>query len=260
MLAYAVVGSYFLAAVFVWFFPGAIDWQTTVGDAYQAPSLESWSLWFGTDFLGRSVLFKILHGARLAMTVATVSSVLAVVMGVVAGSVAGFFKRVIDVFFNWATSVLSSVPNILLLLAFALVFGRGWFSVCLALALTGSVNIARVIRAEAIKQVSQEYVVAATSVGAGRWRVLFRHVIPNVLPVAWAVLPLQFAAAIKAEVILSFLGLGAQGQPSWGVMLDDARMELFKGVWWQAAAAAGAMFFVVLALNLLGDCFSVKRR
>jgi peptide/nickel transport system permease protein len=109
------------------------------------------------------------------------------------------------------------------------------------------------MRGEFIKHKSREYVIAADSLGATHRSKIFKHIFPNVSHFVIINLSMQFMSAIKSEVILSFLGLGVQGQPSWGVMIDDAKLELARGVWWQLAGATVAMFFVVLAFNILGD-------
>ncbi|MGB0453048.1 MAG: ABC transporter permease, partial [Bacteriovoracaceae bacterium] len=125
--------------------------------------------------------------------------------------------------------------------------------VCLALGLTSWVTLCRMIRAEVMRHKDREYVQAAESLGAGHFRKLFRHILPNVLHIVIINFSLQFMIAIKSEVILSYLGLGVQGKPSWGRMIDDAKLELARDVWWQLAAATFAMFIIVLAFNLLAD-------
>ena len=97
------------------------------------------------------------------------------------------------------------------------------------------------------------YVMAADSLGVKKWLVIFRHILPNVFHLVVIDFSLRFIYAIKSEAILSYLGLGVQGQPSWGVMIADSKNELLNGYWWQLAAATGAMFFLVLALNILSD-------
>jgi peptide/nickel transport system permease protein len=141
----------------------------------------------------------------------------------------------------------------MLLVAFTYVLGKGIFAVYIALGVTNWVSLCRLIRGEFIKHKSREYVLAAESIGATHGVRIFRHILPNVIHIVIINLSLQFQTAIKTEVILSYLGLGAQGQPSWGVMIDDAKLELARGVWWQLTAATAAMFFIVLAFNIFGD-------
>ena len=231
----------------------ASPWDEVVGTPYQPPSLASSKLWLGTDIFGRSVLFKVLHGTRIAMSVGFVSSLISIPIGVFLGAVAGYFGGWVDDLVVWIYTTLSSIPNIMLLIAIAFVLGKGLTSIYVALGITAWVSLARVIRGEFIKHKTREYVIAAESLGASHVSRIFKHILPNVSHFIIISLSIQFMSAIKSEVILSFLGLGVQGQPSWGVMIDDAKLELSRGVWWQLAGATFAMFFVVLAFNILGD-------
>jgi peptide/nickel transport system permease protein len=135
----------------------------------------------------------------------------------------------------------------------AFVFGKGLWSMNLALGLTGWVGICRLIRGEFMKHKEREYVQAARSLGASNSRRIFIHILPNVSHLIIINFSFLFVGGIKTEVILSYLGLGVQGVPSWGTMIDEAKLELARGVWWQLGAATVAMLFVVLALNIVGD-------
>ncbi len=231
----------------------ATPWDKVVGAAYQPPSFSSIELIFGTDLFGRSVFFKVLHGTRIAMSVGLMSSLLSIPVGVTLGALAGYFGGWVDDLIVWFYTTVSSIPNIMLLISVTFVLGKGLSAMYVALGVTAWVGLARVMRGEFIKHKSREYVLAAESIGAGHLSRIFKHILPNVSHFIIINLSIQFVSAIKSEVILSFLGLGVQGQPSWGVMIDDAKLELSRGVWWQLAGATFAMFFVVLAFNLLGD-------
>lgn len=231
----------------------AADWNKSFGAAYAPPSFESIPLLFGTDIFGRSVFYKVLHGTRVAMSVGLVSSVISIPIGVTLGALAGYYGGIIDEVITWFYTTLASIPHIMLLIAVAFVLGKGITSVYVALGVTSWIGLARVMRGEFLKHKTRDYIVAANSLGASHFSRIFKHVLPNVSHFIIISLSIQFMAAIKSEVILSFLGLGVQGQPSWGVMIDDAKLELSRGVWWQLAGATGAMFFVVLAFNILGD-------
>ncbi|MBI2605650.1 MAG: ABC transporter permease [Deltaproteobacteria bacterium] len=231
----------------------ATPWDAEVGTAYAAPSLASLKTIFGTDIFGRSVLHKVIHGTRIAMSVGLVTSLIAIPIGVTLGALAGYFGGLVDEAIVWFYTTLSSIPSIMLLVAFTYVLGKGIFSVYIALGVTGWIGLARLIRGEFIKHKHREYVIAAESIGAGHVKRIFRHILPNVSHIVIINFSLQFQTAIKSEVILSYLGLGVQGQPSWGVMIDDSKLELARGVWWQLSAATLAMFFVVLAFNIFGD-------
>ena len=141
----------------------------------------------------------------------------------------------------------------MLLVAITFILGKGILAVYLALGLTSWVSLCRLIRGEFIRHKNREYVQAASAIGGGDFRKIFKHILPNVLHIVIINFSLQFQMAIKSEVILSYLGLGVQGRPSWGTMINDAKLELARGNWWQLAAATGAMMVVVLAFNILGD-------
>jgi peptide/nickel transport system permease protein len=244
---YAVVA---LAAQLGWI---ASPWDRPVGDAYAPPSAKSLELMFGTDMFGRSAFYKVIHGTRIAMTVGLVSALISMPVGVVLGALAGYFGGWLDDLIVWFYTTLSSIPNIMLLIAITFIMGKGLTAIYVALGATAWVGLARVIRGEFIKHKSRDYVVAAEALGASHASRIFKHILPNVTHFVIINTSIQFVSAIKAEVILSFLGLGVQGQPSWGVMIDDAKLELMRGVWWQLAFATLAMLFVVLAFNILGD-------
>jgi len=231
----------------------ATPWDSVVGGNYQRPSSDSISLWFGTDLFGRSVFYKMIHGTRIAMSVGLITSLISIPIGVFFGAVAGYFGGVIDEIVVWFYTTLSSIPNIMLLIAIAYVMGRGITSVYVAIGVTSWVGLARVIRGEVMKHKERDYVLAASSLGATHFSMIMKHIMPNVFHQVILNLSLQFQTAIRSEVILSYLGLGVHGQPSWGIMIDDARLELSRHVWWQLAGATLSMFFLILAFNVFGE-------
>jgi len=253
IVCFWVIIFYALVALFAKFGFIASPWEETVGSAYDPPSFSSIKLILGTDIFGRSVFYKVIHGTRVAMSVGLVSSLISVPVGVTLGAIAGYFGGWIDDLIVWFYTTLSSIPHIMLLIAITFIMGKGITAIYVALGVTAWVGLARVIRGEFIKHKSRDYVVAAESLGATHLSRIFKHILPNVSHFIIINLSIQFMSAIKSEVILSFLGLGVQGQPSWGVMIDDAKLELSRGVWWQLAGATAAMFVVVLAFNILGD-------
>lgn len=228
----------------------ASDWANEVGGANLPPSAEHL---FGTDMFGRSVFAKVIRGTQIAMSVGLATSLIAIPIGVLLGALAGYFGGWVDDFITWLYTTFSSIPNIMLLISITMILGKGIFAVYIALGATSWVTLCRLIRGEVMKHKEREYVQAASAIGGGHFRKLFLHILPNVTHIVIINTSLQFQFAIKSEVILSYLGLGVQGEPSWGTMIDDAKLELSRGVWWQLAAATTAMFLVVLAFNLLGD-------
>lgn len=276
MVCFGVVIVYFMLAGFIYFAElihwqaAPIRWDQQVGDSYEPPSAKNI---FGTDIFGQSVLRKTIYGAKISITVAMFASLISICIGVPLGAAAGYFRGVLDEIVVWLYSTLSSVPYILLILAFAVVlhdktiFGyklTGITAVYLAIGLTSWVGICRLIRAEVMKRKDQEYVLAAKSYGCGSGSIIIRHLMPNVFHIIIINFSLQFVSFIHAEVILSFLGLGEATRPSWGTMIDAARIELARGVWWQMVAATVAIFFISLALNIFGDalrdCLDPKLR
>lgn len=230
----------------------ASDWNIEVGPSYAAP-FENWDYILGTDIFGRSVITKVIHGTQIAMSVGLVSSLIAIPIGVGLGALAGYFGGKVDEIVVWFYTTVSSIPGIMLLMSIAFILGKGITTVYIALGLTSWVGLCRLIRGEVMKHKNREYVQAADAIGAGHTRKLIKHILPNVTHIVIINTSLQFQVAIKSEVILSYIGLGVSGQPSWGTMIDDAKLELARGVWWQLAGATFAMFFVVLAFNILGD-------
>jgi ABC-type dipeptide/oligopeptide/nickel transport system permease subunit len=253
MVCLGIVIFYASLAILVKFGLVAASWGQTVGPEYQAPSADHWTLWFGTDIFGRSVLLKTLYGAYVSMTVGFLSSLIAIPIGVVLGAIAGYFGGWVDDLITWFYTTVSNIPSLLLILSMAFVFGKGLWSMNLALGLTSWVGVCRLIRGEFLKHKEREYVQAAVSLGSSNSRRIFIHILPNVSHLIIINFSFLFIGAIKTEVILSYLGLGVQGIPSWGTMIDEAKLELARGVWWQLGSATVAMLFVVLALNILGD-------
>ena len=264
MVCLAIIAVYVVVALLVFSGVLAGDWRESVGDAYEPPS---WHTGLGTDIFGQSVWRKTLYGAKISLTVAFLASLISVVIGLPLGAVAGFFGKRVEEVITWFYSTLQSIPYILLILVFALVLRdkvlfegttyeiplAGMTAVYLAIGLTSWVSLCRLIRGEVIKHKQRDYVTAARAFGCGKFYIIFRHVVPNVFHLVIIDFSLRFVRFIHAEVILSFLGLGAKDVPSWGVMIDDARLELARGVWWQMAAATGAIFFLSLALNIFAD-------
>lgn len=228
----------------------ASNWSAEVGASYSPPSFEHF---FGTDIFGKSVLLKTVKATEVAMSVGLVTAIISMCIGLFFGLVSGYFGGVIDEIIVWFYTTVSSVPSIMLLVAITFILDKGILSVYLALGLTSWVSLCRLIRGEVIRHKDREYVHAAKALGASNTRRLLMHITPNIFHIVIINFSLQFQMAIKYEVILSYLGLGVQGRPSWGIMINDANQELARGAWWQLAAATIAMFGIVLAVNLLGD-------
>ncbi|MDQ6679768.1 MAG: ABC transporter permease [Pseudomonadota bacterium] len=218
----------------------------------EAPHAET--LPFGGDQLGRDVLAKATKGAQVSIFVGVTAALLATLIGTLLGAVAGFFGGKAGDLLEWVYNVFTAIPGILLIFAFAAVFGRGIGSVVLILGLAGWTGIYRLVRAEFIKHAVRDYVRSAEAIGAGTVSRMFRHILPNVSHVVLVQLSIHVVGFIKSEVILSYLGLGVGvDQVSWGTMLAEAQSELILGHWWQLAAATLFMAVFVTAFSLMTD-------
>lgn len=248
--ALIVVLFYFLIALLTFLGVIAGNWGLEVGPSYAPPGAE---YIFGTDIFGRSVFLKMIKGTETAIAIGIATSVISLVIGTTMGAIAGYFGGVVDEIIVWFYTTFSSIPFIMLLISIAFIMGKGTSTVFISLGLTSWVSLCRIVRGEVMKHKEREYTQAASALGAGHMRKIFKHILPNISHVLIINFSLTFESAIKSEVILSYLGLGVQGRPSWGTMIDDSKLELARGVWWQLGAATFAMFFIVLAFNILGD-------
>ncbi|MDD3118477.1 MAG: ABC transporter permease [Victivallales bacterium] len=246
--------------------------RTDMNHTYQPPS---WAHPLGTDFMGRDVLLRAVAGSATAMKVGVAASLLAVLIGVSLGVAAGYFGGRVDHFALWIYSTFAAMPTLLFILAFALLVSRGFLyapladalhdfsrrfhvdtgmiAVYLGIGLTGWVSLCQVVRSETMRLREAVYVQAAKTAGHGALHIIVRHILPNLFHLVIIYFTMRFALAIMTEVIVSYLGLGVQLAPSWGVMIADGQERLWRGIWWEVAAATGFMFVLVLALNLLGD-------
>lgn len=224
--------------------------MTNLDMAYQPPGHGHW---MGTDGLGRDVMARLVQGVRIAYKVGIITSLIAIPIGVIFGCLAGYFGGRTDDFIVWLYSTFASMPGLLFILAIAMVVGKGLLGIYLGIGLTTWVGLCRLVRGEVIKHKEQTYVHAARALGIGSGRIMFRHILPNIMHVIIVTFTLRFPAAVGTEVFMSFLGIGVQGEPSWGLMINSARMRLWQGMWWEMTFVTLAVFLLVLAFNLLGD-------
>ena len=251
LTAFAIVGLYLLVGLLgiVGLLP---DYQERVAGPYQPPSLSA-ALVLGTDIFGRSVLYKILAGTKTAMMIGLLVPAISIPIGVVLGAVAGYYGGLIDAFVVWMFSVVQSLPYILIVVAISFVLGKGMLAICVAMGAVGWIGLCRLVRGEFIKHRSREYVLASRLIGARDARIIFAHILPNVVHLAIISASLEVLGAIKSEVILTYLGVGIQDGSSWGTMISDAAGELVQSIWWPLAGVVMAMFFLIYALNVVGD-------
>lgn len=230
------------------------EWDERARQFQTAETVKAETLPLGGDRLGRDVLSKTIKGTEISVFVGVMAAVVATGIGVLLGAFGGFFGGKVGDLLEWVYNVFESIPQILLIFAFAAVAGRGVESVVIILALTGWTGMYRQVRAEFIKHSSREYVRSAEAIGATRMSRMFRHILPNVSHVVLVRMGLLVVGFIKAEVILSYLGLGVRvDQVSWGTMLAESQAELLLGHWWQLAAATLFMAVFVTAFSLMAD-------
>ena len=224
--------------------------QTNLDIAHQPPCMAHW---MGTDGLGRDVMARLVQGVRIAFMVGIITSLIAIPIGVLLGCLAGYYGGRVDDFIVWLYNTFASMPGLLFILAIAMVVGKGLVGIYLGIGLTTWVGICRLVRGEVIKHKDQSYVQAARALGLSSGRIIFKHILPNIMHVIIITFTLRFPAAVGTEVVMSFLGIGVQGEPSWGLMINSARMRLWQGMWWEMTFVTLAVFLLVLAFNLLGD-------
>ena len=210
----------------------------------------------GTDKTGSDVLYITLKGVRTGLIVGGVTTLIAVPFAIFFGVLAGFFGGRIDDFIQYVYTTLNSIPWVLQVVCFRMVFGIGLTQLCIVMGITGWVSLCRLLRAETLKLREREYVQAAIVLGVSKFRIMAKHIVPNLMHLVLINIVLRFSGLVLAEAVLSYIGVGVgPDTQSWGSMINQARGELGREpmVWWNLAAAFVAMFAIVLPANLFGD-------
>jgi peptide/nickel transport system permease protein len=208
----------------------------------------------GTEENGADVLSRMIHAARIALSIGLIASGIALAIGVVVGGLMGYFSGIVDMLGMRLVEIFEDIPTLFLLLTFVAFFGRSLYMMMVIIGVTGWSGYARFVRTEFLKLRNQDYVQAAVASGLPLSSILFRHMLPNGVAPLLVSVSFGIAGAILAEATLSFLGLGVVDAPSWGQMLDQAvKSSTFN--WWMAVFPGGAIFMTVFAYNLIGESF-----
>jgi dipeptide transport system permease protein len=207
----------------------------------------------GTDAIGRDILSRLIHGARLSLTIGMAVVAISVVVGTTLGLLAGYFRGVFEIAVMRIMDIILTLPSLLLAIVIVAILGPGLMNAMLAVAIVVLPHYVRITRAAVISETSRDYVTAARMSGAGHWRIMFSEVLPNCTAPLIVQASLGISAAILDAAALGFLGLGAQPpSPEWGTMLADAR-EFVLRAWWVVTFPGLAILITVLAFNMLGD-------
>jgi len=208
----------------------------------------------GTDKYGRDLLSRVLVGARISFFIGFVAVFISLVIGIFMGSVAGYFGGKVDAFIMWIINVTWSIPTLLLVIAITLALGKGFWQVFIAVGLTMWVEVARVVRGQIISVKEMQYVTAARALGFNDFRIITRHIIPNIMAPVIVISAANFASAILVESGLSFLGIGAQPpMSSWGAMIKDHYNYIILGKPFLAIIPGLCIMSLVMAFMLIGN-------
>ncbi|SNR14650.1 ABC transporter permease [Tenacibaculum jejuense] len=209
---------------------------------------------FGTDKYGRDLLSRLLIGTRISFFIGFIAVFISLIIGIPIGAIAGYYGKKIDAFIMWFINVTWSIPTLLLVVAFILVMGKGYWQVFIAVGLTMWVEVARIVRGQVISAKQEQYVEAAKALGFSNLRIIFKHILPNIMAPIIVISAANFAAAILIESGLSFLGIGAQPPtPSWGAIIKNHYNYIILGKPYLALIPGIAIMSLVMAFMLLGN-------
>ena len=244
----------------VTYFPYQSEFKKTFIGNYK---INNQTFYFGTDKYGRDLLSRILYGIRISLSVGFIAVFLSLFIGITLGLIAGYFRGKTDDIIMWFVNVIWSIPTLLMVIAITLALGKGFWQVFVAVGLTMWVEVARIVRGQVLSIRELEYVEAGKALAYKPFRIIFKHILPNVIGPVIVISAANFAAAILIEAGLSFLGIGAQPPiPSWGGMIKDHYSYIIIDKAYLAIIPGMAIMSLVLAFMLLGnglrDAFDVK--
>ncbi len=250
-----IVLLYLLIAMGVWLGLWGQDWSDTSDDLWQGPSMQ---YFFGTNVIGQDVLTRVIYSTKVAFEVGFIVAILSTLLGAVLGSISGYYSGTwIDSVISWIMGVLDSIPFYLFVAAVAFSLKEisliQPFAMHIAMISTFWTGTARVVRGEVIKLKGQEFVEAARSIGVRENKIIFKHIMPNTSHILLVQSTIAFVAAIKSEVILSFLGLGVKDGVSWGLMISESTQDVLAGHFNNFASSSLFLFVLVIAFNMFSD-------
>jgi len=251
LLGLVLVGLFFLVAIGVWLGWLGQDWSAANGGRWESAGPDHW---LGTNVLGQDIFQRAVYSVRTAFEIGLLVSLLSTLLGALLGALSGWYSQSwLDDSILWLKGVLDSIPFYLFVAAIAFALqGRPW-AMHLAMIATFWTTTGRLVRGEVMRLKSREFVLSARAIGLPAYLILLRHILPNTLHILLVQATIAFVAAIKTEVILSFLGLGIQDGVSWGLMLAESTQEVLAGHFNNFLTASLMLFLLLLGFNLLAD-------
>lgn len=230
-----------------------IEIEDLVSRFYSERIIEK-TFYLGSDRYGRDLLSRLMSGAYISLSVGLISVLISLIIGLSLGLIAGYYRGITDKIIVWFINVIWSVPTLLLVIAITLVLGKGFWQIFIAVGLTMWVEVARIVRGQVIGVREKEYIEAGTVLGYSDARIIFRHILPNVLSPVIVISAANFATAILLEAGLSFLGIGAPPpQATWGKMISEHKSYLITGDAYMAIIPGIAIMLLVLSLTFIGN-------
>lgn len=217
-------------------------------------NIKAQTFYLGTDKYGRDLLSRMIVGSRISLSIGFIAVFISLIVGIFFGALGGYFGGKTDAFVMWLVNIIWSIPTLLLVIAITLTLGKGFWQVFVAVGLTMWVEVARVVRGQVISLKEMQYITAAKALGFGHFRIIFNHILPNIMAPVIVISAANFASAILVESGLSFLGLGAQPPiPSWGGMIKDHYSYIILGKPYLAIVPGLAIMFLTLAFMMVGN-------